>query len=73
MYARRRGTVGEHSEHIPYLHPGEQVHILEGPFAGYDGVVVEVDDAGRQVRVAISFFGRVQVLPFDISQVEPTR
>lgn len=55
----------------PWL-PGEDVTILEGPFASFPGVIEEVDAETGMLSVAVTIFGRAAPVQLEPKQVERT-
>ena len=49
---------------------GENVKVINGPFSSFSGVVEEVSDERKKLKVMVKIFGRAQLLELGYMQVE---
>jgi transcriptional antiterminator NusG len=49
---------------------GENVRVIEGPFANFSGIVDEVKAEKQKIKVRVSIFGRATAVELDFAQVE---
>ncbi len=57
------------SEDIEYT-VGQEVHVIDGPFAGFNGIASEVDNLKQKMTVTILVFGRETSVELGFEQVE---
>ena len=49
---------------------GQEVHVIDGPFAGFNGIASEVDNVKQKMTVTVLVFGRETSMDLEFSQVE---
>jgi len=62
-------TESEESITIPYF-TGENVKVTDGPFNGFTGVIEEVNEEKKKLKVMVKIFGRKTPLELSFMQVE---
>ncbi|MBL7964039.1 MAG: transcription termination/antitermination factor NusG [Flavobacteriales bacterium] len=59
----------EEAIHNPY-HVGEGVKVIDGPFNGFNGVIEEINEEKKKLKVMVKIFGRKTPLELSFMQVE---
>ncbi|WP_462317991.1 transcription termination/antitermination protein NusG [Marinilabilia sp.] len=62
-------TENEEEINIPF-YVGETVKVIDGPFNGFNGIIEEVNEEKRKLKVMVKIFGRKTPLELSFLQVE---
>jgi transcriptional antiterminator NusG len=54
---------------IPYV-VGESVKVIDGPFNNFNGVIEEINEEKKKLKVMVKIFGRKTPLELNYMQVE---
>ncbi len=61
--------IEKEEENVTPFVVGEPVKVTDGPFNGFDGIVEEVLDDKRKLKVMVKIFGRKTILELNFVQV----
>ncbi|MDA3779344.1 MAG: transcription termination/antitermination protein NusG [Bacteroidales bacterium] len=60
---------GTEENSVPYF-VGENIKVIDGPFNGFNGIVENVNDEKKKLKVMVKIFGRKTPLELSFMQVE---
>jgi transcription termination/antitermination protein NusG len=62
-------TAGDEEINVPYF-VGESVKVIDGPFNSFTGIIEEVNEEKKKLKVMVKIFGRKTPLELSFMQVE---
>ncbi len=62
-------TAGDEEMSVPYF-VGESVKVIDGPFNSFTGIIEEVNEEKKKLKVMVKIFGRKTPLELSFMQVE---
>ena len=62
-------TVSDEEMVIPFV-VGESVKVVDGPFNSFSGIIEEIDEQKKKLRVTVKIFGRKTPVELSFMQVE---
>lgn len=62
-------TAGDEEITVPYF-VGESVKVIDGPFNSFTGIIEEVNEEKKKLKVMVKIFGRKTPLELNFMQVE---
>lgn len=60
---------GDEEINVPYF-VGENVKVIDGPFNGFNGIIEDVNNEKKKLKVMVKIFGRKTPLELSFMQVE---
>ena len=60
----------DHFDDNPHWELGQKVNVLDGPFKECTGVIDQIDQHRRRVRVKVNFFWRETPVEFTYDQIQ---
>ncbi len=69
VLAQMRGEVMVSGEK-PVFETGKEIEITEGPFAGFVGIIENMDEENEKLTVMVSIFGRMTPVELSFNQVK---